>query len=1046
MLKGRKPDVPLNDQKRVYVQFQHVFGKGLPPTTHEVFKNIEELLNHKMSAKSVYLSIQRNFRYFFEHSIEVPKNKERPVLLPISTPAESQHETGSRSLSPDSDVYLSSGESVCEKHHIEKYINCNFEIDKIVWQDMQPKNYFYRRNNTSATQSSYSARCRLQNFKWTNIIQEHLWINMKSRCTWCFKYNFAKNNYETIAKGYCNQCPALITVTTKYKSENFVGVQCNITHYNKAIKHTTKIKNKLHSSKRRVLKEKLHNESAISLRYKLAGELMKENDNEPSILPNLGTLRRLKYESHAEKRLHTNPILSLACMAVTPPHDKLIRNVSAYPFYVHYWTDDQEKYFKTCQQKVKYVRLSIDATGSIFSKELRPIVNDYTSLASQSQGPLFLYVVMTDTTIKSSVPLAQMISETHTAANIEHWLQTWITNGKPPDEVVSDDSAAILGAAIKVFNGNESTSDYLNQCFALLRNQSCQKPKCYVRLDTSHFIKTLHNQGIFEHTDYRIKLFYIQCIQIMKQSTSYKDILQMMKDINTIANSKYRGCKESDGSETICEISLKRLRHIIHSDKNVTRDLSTITSQPCNSEVYKTKAQCNDIFESLNDEETVEFYNKTNQDTLDLDVTQVENLFYFPNVIHLLHRLFRRLPLWGNVMNPVFNSRNLNPTSSNAENYFKDIKKHFFKTAERLYRVDEFVASHEKFITGAIRLCNSDIKEKENNANIPPLDDTNPSFYDNSIFQNNPVKVENWRGLIENKTKQRSGNHYLDPLILRNGTAHLRELLPLVQNTCGFDAVVQSFAIAFKDRPEIRFYINSVHHELTSLIKSLLTFKTTVANAKKRDKSRIGKDTLMKIYIKRTEILTQIYNEKIIQNTLDCADNVSKVIDWVPFHSAERFLKCTNTKCTLNQEPKAVKCSWLPLNVNILNEQGIKFLQAAVIIKDFKKACKASNCSGFNTYDYQLSHFLFFEFHSTNKIQLCEIPIKLNISGETFTILSLIDFTNGGPNMIGHYKAICYRHNNKTWECYDDLKSYMTPCNPRDFTVPHCMIYTKSYL
>lgn len=66
---------------------------------------------------------------------------------------------------------------------------------------------------------------------------------------------------------------------------------------------------------------------------------------------------------------HENPILSLAAMSETPPFDKCVKFVSAKPFCTFYWTNEQKTYYKKCQKELNYIRVSIDATGSIFDKK-----------------------------------------------------------------------------------------------------------------------------------------------------------------------------------------------------------------------------------------------------------------------------------------------------------------------------------------------------------------------------------------------------------------------------------------------------------------------------------------------------------------------------------------------------------------------------------------------------------------------------------------------------------------------------------------------------
>lgn len=572
--RGRKAKVPLHVQRDVYVKFADVFREGIPPTSHNVYKHISALLDYKMSVKSIILSLSRNSEYFFGKSGESTSSqlidyeqciddisKRSKVDLSLDDSLQINDKSPSIIIDDDSGEFICNEGYYClEEIKDKNVITLNFEIDVKTWKEMEPKLYYYRRNDERASQSVYNVRRRFQRNRWTNILQEQLWKKTKSVCTWCFKYNMATDNYTTKCKGYCNQCRADITVTTYQESENFIGVFCRITNVDKTYKHSPNVKNQVRGHKRTMLSERLKNQSAIAARYTMAADIMDENDVEPSILPKLSTLRQIKHETVRSTHLDPNPILSLISMASTPPYDNCVKNVSGNPFYVYYWTNEQTTYYKECQKAANYVRLSIDATGSIFCKKLRPVVNEYTKLAEKMSGPIFLYVAMTDTVIHSSVPVAQMISQTHSLDSVALWLQTWLGNKKPPNEVVTDDSAALIGAVVRIFNGTVSTNKYLEDCFALLENTiSGKTPNCYIRLDTSHFIRTLYKQEIFSHVDYRVKLFYIKCFKLIKERTNYAEVKQLIENIIVIANSKYRG--SINERPTLCEISLRTIRN-----------------------------------------------------------------------------------------------------------------------------------------------------------------------------------------------------------------------------------------------------------------------------------------------------------------------------------------------------------------------------------------------------------------------------------------------------------------------------------------------------
>ncbi|RVE43836.1 hypothetical protein evm_011504 [Chilo suppressalis] len=492
-------------------------------------------------------------------------------------------------------------------------------------------------------------------------------------------------------------------------------------------------------------------------------------------------------------------------MAFTPPYDKYVRSVSAFPFYIHYWTDDQIHYYQNCQKTLNYIRLSIDATGSLFCKKIRPVCNEHTEIAAKSQAPIFLYTIMTDITVKSSVPLGQFISESHTIASIFHWLNTWLSDRKPPNEVVTDDSAAMIGAVVKAFCGYSSTKEYLNNCFKLLENKSDKVPVCHVRLDTYHFLKTLYNLTVF------------------------KQVKLIVQDIIIVSKYKYRGTK--NGQQTRCESSLNKLRNLIAVNKEM--------GYPEQEKYAKHKnLESNNIFEETEldlDYTLTKFIEEIDvkEDLLitstDEDVTDVENIFYFPLIKNTLIRVLRKLPLWGNIMCPFFKSDVSNPTSSNVESHFKDIKKLFFNTNFGKLRVDEFIIKQYSLIKGTLRLVFSDLEsyrtEKtiiDEHTSINHLEED--TFYDNSIFKDKPKNIEDWRGLVSKKSKKiRSTSVALH--VLRNGNITTPVNSNIFTNTCAFDSVIQSYGIAFLDNPRFKKFILEKNNDLTKLIRSMIRSK-----------------------------------------------------------------------------------------------------------------------------------------------------------------------------------------------------------------------------
>lgn len=100
----------------------------------------------------------------------------------------------------------------------------------------------------------------------------------------------------------------------------------------------------------------------------------------------------------------------------------------------------------------------------------------------------------------SSVPLCQMISTSHTALTIKNWLTSWKEHIKEsPHEIITDDSSALIRAVIETFTEFETTADYIQNSFKSLEGiKYAIVPKTFIRLDTSHFTKSFHDQACFK--------------------------------------------------------------------------------------------------------------------------------------------------------------------------------------------------------------------------------------------------------------------------------------------------------------------------------------------------------------------------------------------------------------------------------------------------------------------------------------------------------------------------------------------------------------------
>lgn len=163
-------------------------------------------------------------------------------------------------------------------------------------------------------------------------------------------------------------------------------------------------------------------------------------------------------------------------------------------------------------------------------------------------------------------------------------------------------------------------------------------------------------------------------------------------------------------------------------------------------------------------------------------------------------------------------------------------------------RLDEFLVQHHGFINGSVKLSSSDVlhrieprkrahrtlltKRTENkraNLTSKPLKCENNDFEAQSVFQDNPIKIENWRGLAVSTHRTFKPK----PLyILQNGNVanSKTENRTIRTNTCAFDSVAQTFAIAYKDRQHFKDSVDI--HINKGEFNEFLLFITELSNVK----------------------------------------------------------------------------------------------------------------------------------------------------------------------------------------------------------------------
>lgn len=252
----------------------------------------------------------------------------------------------------------------------------------------------------------------------------------------------------------------------------------------------------------------------------------------------------------------------------------------------------------------------------------------------------------------------------------------------------------------------------------------------------------LYNQSCFKNSDNRVKYFYVNCFKKMKSCENFELMKQIAKDMVTLCLAKLSG-NDQNGIVSRSEEARLRLKCLFHYNEmgnNASESAKELNDKELKSQLETDGQEDEDKHnESFSTNVTFLDQEQTRQDTQEREKKQVdmrvdwlsdhiyretiinnltsenlsntENLYYLPSLIDTLLRLMKQLPLWTNIMKNLYDSKIYNPTSSNIESYFKNIKTLLcdLKTKSHRLRIDEFIMKHFEYISGEIKLALSDL-------------------------------------------------------------------------------------------------------------------------------------------------------------------------------------------------------------------------------------------------------------------------------------------------------------------------------------------------
>lgn len=538
--------------------------------------------------------------------------------------------------------------------------------------------------NTDNNRNAYKRGLR-------SLFREVIWKFTGYTCCWQFNILKVLQN-EIICSGLCKNadCKAKVSITTE-KNRTMLricakGFNVNAVHIEKS--HTTG------AHKERIDKILQKNTPYVT-RALLASQLVADGEGEPSLLPTRNTLQIQKYRSKKLSEnfryLHTDPVSALALLNNEIDTLNCIHNVGLCPFFTMYSTPVQAALLKTESKRSRMV-MSIDATGANVKLSPLSAISEHTGKTKRC----FLYVIHLRLSDGGSVPVYQMLSQDHSSIQISFMLQKFKSQHdyRHPCELIMDESAALLLSSIDTFTPVKSVHEYLDLVYDLMITEGkALSSMTYIRLDRSHAIKSiLRNQAFKRKISHEAETFYKRLMGFLLQQTDVKVCEDLMRKMLILVHTRYQH------SQSITD-NIKELEYISSTHK-IDQNYKNKTYETPDSNIeidVSEKKSKNKFYTWILS--MVEFSSELNESCNKNDYAV--NPYYCESLQNSLVEILSRLPLYGNILNKVFDSNNTVPTSSPTETDFDVIKNDLFQSKLNI-RVDEFVKKHLIFTRGRL--------------------------------------------------------------------------------------------------------------------------------------------------------------------------------------------------------------------------------------------------------------------------------------------------------------------------------------------------------
>lgn len=875
---------------------------------------------------------------------------------------------------------------------------------------------------------SYSDQEMKQQIEWSDTLNAIIWEYSRLPCCWCFNKNRNVAN-EKIVFANCRavQCSAKLFAYTENKQSK---LKITIKGFNKKAVHNKKRSVKGVNKKKVVDLLKLNNPSVAHA--ELANDALEFDDYCPAHLPKPATMRKIKQREKEKNFRDADPIRSICLMKKESLYHNCIHDIGIDPFYCIFVIPEQREWLRLATRFKRCV-ISIDSTGA-------PVKAPAFSSISSKTGnlkPIFLYVISLQFQ-GAGHPIFQILSQRHTSDFISYFLKYWRHNFnsmKNPNEIIMDNSSALILASVQSFTSFQTVSKYLDYCYeTIFETKTDSSDVVFIRLDRSHIVKEILRLQAIQQQDSRLKIMLQRVLGFLVTAEDIETVKKIIINVFIVIFNRFEHITEVTEAKWELKTIVDQRRELV-DEHNIEENI--VATQTIFTEHSKFKNWVKTLVKHVQDNLVDTNLNDSNIDSeKQREMSLVENIYYTKdekkNLENCLVNFLSTIPLWSNVMIKHFGSINKTATSSTTEAEFRNLKQIIFKN-ENGIRVDIFVDKYLQYLIGRFKHSLAENKNQHGKlfGEDQDVDNSQGTIYEVSqeiwrdknvdvIESKKPVKPNRSRHSILEAAKPFSAHI---PILPNGNTTVGNKKKPTVicRNTCTFDALYQTYAAFYKDIPKFANIIENSELEFDVLVKSSF-------NVEKEEE----------IIELRNDLICSTFPEKIVfgpENT--------RTID--AYMCMNEMFHTLQSKSTILYSMKIIceDCSseidvrrYIPTRFRGNWQYTIKNLDRYLDHEVYAYNNVCENCSSSRS-KIEFNEVVVIEIEnaypdeSIHPIEKDEISKVIILDRIKYGFRAAIQFTNK------HFIAHILRGNNK-WETYDGLNNAKVQRTPKSF---HSILY-----